>query len=99
MAMNVPGAGAARAPGAGARRMGVSGARTDETTPAFRTTELMAFVVAAAAVAVAGVVAHNLGARDVWLYITILTVGYMVSRGLAKSGSYRREGGATGDGG
>jgi hypothetical protein len=26
-------------------------------------------------------------ADDVWLYITILTVGYMVSRGLAKSGS------------
>jgi hypothetical protein len=27
------------------------------------------------------------GARQVWLYATILTVGYMVSRGLAKSGS------------
>jgi hypothetical protein len=25
--------------------------------------------------------------REVWLYATILTVGYMVSRGLAKSGS------------
>jgi hypothetical protein len=27
------------------------------------------------------------GARQVWLYATILTVGYMVSRGLAKAGS------------
>jgi hypothetical protein len=27
------------------------------------------------------------GARQVWLYATILTVGYMVSRGLSKSGS------------
>ena len=29
----------------------------------------------------------GLGARQAWLYATILTVGYMVSRGLAKSGS------------
>jgi hypothetical protein len=27
------------------------------------------------------------GARQAWLYATILTVGYMVSRGFAKSGS------------
>jgi hypothetical protein len=27
------------------------------------------------------------GARQVWLYATILTVGYLLSRGLAKSGS------------
>jgi hypothetical protein len=27
------------------------------------------------------------GAKQAWLYATILTVGYMVSRGLAKSGS------------
>ncbi len=26
-------------------------------------------------------------ADKVWLYITLLTVGYMISRGLAKSGS------------
>ena len=31
--------------------------------------------------------AGGLGARQAWLYVTILTVGYMVSRGLAKSGS------------
>jgi hypothetical protein len=30
---------------------------------------------------------HGLGACQPWLYVTILTVGYMVSRGLAKSGS------------
>ena len=29
----------------------------------------------------------GLGAKQAWLYATILTVGYMVSRGLAKSGS------------
>ena len=31
--------------------------------------------------------AGGFGARQAWLYATILTVGYMVSRGLAKSGS------------
>ena len=31
--------------------------------------------------------AGSLGAKQAWLYVTILTVGYMVSRGLAKSGS------------
>ena len=32
--------------------------------------------------------APDFGAERAWLYITILTVGYMISRGLAKSGSY-----------
>ena len=31
--------------------------------------------------------AGGYGARQAWLYVTILTVGYLVSRGLAKSGS------------
>ena len=31
--------------------------------------------------------AGGFGARQAWLYVTILTVGYMVSRGLAKAGS------------
>ena len=31
--------------------------------------------------------AGGLGAKQAWLYVTILTVGYMLSRGFAKSGS------------
>ena len=31
--------------------------------------------------------ASGFGAQEVWLYSTILTVGYMISRGLAKAGS------------
>ena len=31
--------------------------------------------------------AGGLGAKQAWLYVTILTVGYMISRGLAKAGS------------
>src|SRR4051794_3992772 len=66
--------------------------RSTETKAAFKTTELMAYVAAVVGVLIAGMIvdqadAGGLGARQVWLYVTILTVGYMVSRGLAKSGS------------
>jgi hypothetical protein len=66
--------------------------RSTETKSAFKTTEMIAYVVAAVGVLIAGAVvdqadAGGLGAKQVWLYVTILTVGYMVSRGLAKSGS------------
>ena len=63
-----------------------------ETKAAFKTTEFFAFIAAAVAVLIAAAVVDNgdaggLGARQAWLYVTILTVGYMLSRGLAKSGS------------
>ena len=63
-----------------------------ETKAAFKTTEFFAFVAVLIAVLVAAALidetdAGGFGARQAWLYATILTVGYMVSRGLAKSGS------------
>jgi hypothetical protein len=63
-----------------------------ETKASFKTTEFFSFIAVLAGVLVAGAVvdstdAGGLGARQVWLYATILTVGYMISRGLAKSGS------------
>jgi hypothetical protein len=66
--------------------------RSTETKSAVKTTELIAYVVASAAVLIAALVidesdAGGFGARQAWLYFTILTVGYMISRGLAKSGS------------
>ena len=67
-----------------------------ETRPAFKTTELIAFVVAVAGVLIAAAIvdesnAGGMGAKQAWLYVTILTVGYMISRGLAKSGSYEND--------
>jgi hypothetical protein len=59
-----------------------------ETKPAFQTTEMIAFVAVLAAVLIAAAIADDFGARTAWLYATILTAGYMVSRGLAKSGSH-----------
>ena len=63
-----------------------------ETKAAFKTTEFFAFVAVLVGILIAGAIvdssdAGGYGARQVWLYATILTVGYMVSRGLAKSGS------------
>jgi hypothetical protein len=63
-----------------------------ETKAAFKTTEFFAFVAGLAGILIAGAIvdssdAGGYGARQVWLYATILTVGYMISRGLAKSGS------------
>ena len=65
---------------------------TTETKASFKTTEFFAYLAAVVGVLIAaGVVdeanAGGLGARQAWLYATILTVGYMVSRGLAKAGS------------
>ena len=66
--------------------------RSTETKASFKTTEFFAYMVAVVGVLIAaGVVdesnAGGFGAQQAWLYVTILTVGYMVSRGLAKSGS------------
>jgi len=64
---------------------------TTETKASFKTTEFFAYLAAVVGVLIAaGVVdeanAGGLGAKQAWLYVTILTVGYMVSRGFAKSG-------------
>jgi hypothetical protein len=66
--------------------------RFTETKAAFKTTEFVAYIAAVVAVLIAaGVVdeanAGGFGAQQAWLFVTVLTVGYMISRGLAKSGS------------
>jgi hypothetical protein len=70
------------------RRLERSRLARTETKSAFKTTEMIAYVAVLAAVLIAGAIADGFGARSIWLYATILTVGYMISRGLAKSGSH-----------
>ena len=67
---------------------------TTETKSALKTTEFYAYVAATIGVLIAGAVTKagegaddRLLAKHAWLYVAILTVGYMISRGLAKSGS------------
>ena len=64
-----------------------------ETKSAYKTTEFIAYVVAVIGVLVASAIVDvtDFGAQEAWFYITLLTIGYMVSRGLAKAGSYERE--------
>jgi hypothetical protein len=67
-----------------------------ETKPSWKTTELAIYLVAVIGVLIASQAVGD-GAADnggdyfaadkAWWYITLLTLGYLVSRGLAKSGT------------
>ena len=77
-----------------APRTRVSTRRGDETKAFYKTTEFMVFIVATAGVLLASYLVKATDGRGdyfladkAWLYVVILSVGYMVSRGLAKSGS------------
>ena len=71
----------------------------EETKPSFKTTELIVYVLAVIGVLIASQVVGTSGGSDrdvftadkAWWFITLLTIGYMVSRGLAKSGSRSRD--------
>lgn len=60
-----------------------------ETKSSYKTTELIAYAVTVIGVLVASAMtdASDFGPQEAWFYVTLLTIGYMVSRGLAKSGS------------
>ena len=73
--------------GTSARGRGV-----DETKHALKTTELIAYVATVVAVLIASKIDDSLDGRGAWQLVTALTIGYLLSRGLAKSGSKHREG-------
>ena len=60
---------------------------TVETKPAFKTTELVIWALTVAGVLIAAAVTENLDGHDAWKYVTWLSIGYMISRGLAKAGN------------
>ena len=63
--------------------VGAHGPVTDSATG------LIVFVLAVLGVLIASATVDksDFGAQEAWFYVTLLTIGYMVSRGLAKSGS------------
>ena len=63
----------------------------DETKPSFLTTEFYAMVGAIAAILVAAAYADNFEAPRAWTLVAAVAIGYMISRGLAKSGSSYRD--------
>lgn len=65
-----------------------------ETKHSTKTSELYVYVAITAAILIAGLVikggdghADQLTAAQAWLYVSIVTLGYLLSRGLAKAGS------------
>jgi hypothetical protein len=58
-----------------------------ETKAAVKTTELIAYVVVTIAMLIASQIVEGFDAEHAWLYASLLTIGYMISRGLAKAGS------------
>lgn len=65
---------------------------TTETKQFFKTSEFGAYVLVVLGILIAANSIEAEGGNDyftadkAWLYITILTIGYMLSRGFAKSG-------------
>jgi hypothetical protein len=66
-------------------------ARREETKASFMTTEFWAMIGTIAAVLIAAAVADNFDAPRAWTLVAAVAIGYMVSRGLAKSGSAHRD--------
>jgi len=78
-------------------------ARDNEAKPSWKTTELYLYLAAVIGVLIASQVVDGadngngsdyFAADKAWLYITLLTIGYLVSRGLAKAGSRTRDAGS-----
>jgi hypothetical protein len=61
--------------------------RGDETKNALKTTEFYAMVGVIAAILIASAVSDSFGDRRAWTLVAAVAIGYIVSRGLAKSGS------------
>jgi hypothetical protein len=59
----------------------------DETKLSLKTTEFWAMVVVIAGVLIASAVSDTLGDVRAWTLVSAVAIGYMLSRGLAKSGS------------
>src|SRR5918997_1604042 len=69
------------------RTVGVGAVRTtsDETKAAFKTTEMLTYIATVAGVLIAAALDDAIDARLAWILIAALTIGYMLSRGFAKS--------------
>jgi hypothetical protein len=64
-----------------------AGRTTDETKSAFKTTEFFAMVGIIGAILIASAVSDSFGDRRAWTLVAAVAIGYIISRGLAKSGT------------
>jgi hypothetical protein len=58
-----------------------------ETKPFFLTSEFVGAILAIAGIAITAAASDAFGAWRAWILISAITIGYMVSRGIAKSGT------------
>ena len=72
---------------AGPSRVSSPTRESTETKASTKTSEFFVFLAAVAAVLVASLVVDGFNATEGWKFFTYLAIGYMISRGLAKSGS------------
>jgi hypothetical protein len=59
----------------------------DETKLSLKTTEFWAMAAVNAAILIAAAVSDSLGDVRAWTLVAAVAIGYMISRGLAKSGT------------
>ena len=59
----------------------------DETKVSLKTTEFWAMAAVNVAILIAAAVSDSLGDVRAWTLVAAVSIGYMISRGLAKSGS------------
>jgi hypothetical protein len=59
----------------------------DETKLSLKTTEFWAMAAVNAAILIAAAVSDSLDDIRAWTLVAAVTIGYMISRGLAKSGT------------
>ncbi len=65
----------------------VSSRESTETKASIKTSEFFVYLAAVAAVLIASLIVDGFNATEGWMFFTYLSIGYMISRGLAKSGS------------
>jgi hypothetical protein len=71
----------------GPSRVSSATRESTETKASTKITEFYVFLAAVAAVLIASLVVDGFNATEGWKFLTYLAIGYMISRGLAKSGS------------
>jgi hypothetical protein len=75
------------APKVHTRERDTSVERSTETKASTKTSEFFVYLVGAAAILIASLIMDGFNATEGWMFFTFLSIGYMISRGLAKSGS------------
>jgi hypothetical protein len=65
----------------------VSTHESTETKASTKTSEFFVYLIGAAAILIASLIMDGFNATEGWMFFTFLSIGYMISRGLAKSGS------------